>query len=179
MAILDDWSSGSSLNARLKANQKGDQREGRLQTGEEERYFPLRPEIPRPAADWRLRRKSGAPNEMRGLPRPMDRLMWDGAVWQRESLHCCPFSPSQPLPVAPTASAVTHPSSRPRDIQSPLLHWILVSLPCFLTFDSSLLFVSVSLSVPAFLSPIQSFPVSLFLSQLSKVLSPFYSHFSQ
>lgn len=43
----------------------------------------------------------------------------------------------------------------------------------FLLFDSSLLFVSIS----AFLSLFQFF--SLFLSQLSKVLSLFYSRFSQ
>ena len=57
------------------------------------------------------------------------------------------------------------------------LHHLLKRL-CFL-HESSLLFVSISVSISAFQSLFQSFPLSLFLSQLSKVLSPFYSHLSQ
>lgn len=91
------------------------------------------------------------------------------------NLPLLPLVSPQPLPVTPWS-----PIQAPDPDTSKTLSYTRSWFPSlgFLTFDSSLLFVSVSLSVSAFLSLMQRFPVSLFLAQLSKVLSPFCSHFS-
>lgn len=144
----------------------------------EERYFPLCPEILRPGASWRMMRQLGSPNEMQGLPRCMDRLKLGGQCGRGRSSIAAPDVISASA-VTPTTSVVTSQSSRPETSKALSLTGSWFPSLGLLTFDSSLPFVSVSLSVPAFLSLNQCFPVSLFLSQLPKVLSPLYSHFSQ
>lgn len=105
-------------------------------------------------------RRQSSPNEMQSLPRRMDRLKLDGAVCQRETLHCCPWchlslcqSLPQPLWSPLQAQGLRHPKPSPTldPCFPPLASWPLIPhFPLFLfhsLFQLFCLWISASLSL--------------------------------